>query len=61
MTDLEVAEQMVDVADALLELALKMKAEAVSLRDALEAAKYPGPDIFEAMGFPKVPAFPALR
>ena len=61
MTDLEIAEQMVDAADALLELALKMKAEAEELRDTLYAAKYPGPDMFEAMGFPPIGPFPSVR
>ena len=56
------AEEMVRAGDELVDLARKMRDEAVVLRDKLLDEKYPdiAPDIFEAMGFPKVPAFPSV-
>ena len=63
MSELEMAEEMVRLGDELVDVARKMRDEAVKLRDGLLDEKYPdsGPDIFEVMGFSRVPAFPAVR
>ena len=61
MTDLEMAEQMVTAAESLVDRSRTMLEEATALRDELYNQKYPAPDIFEAMGFPKVSAFPSVR
>ena len=62
VTELEMAEEMVRAGDELVDLARRMRDEAVELRDKLLDEKYPdtAPDIFEAMGLDRIPAFPSV-